>query len=149
MNDKDQLRMLFTATLSQMSRVYKTAADRVASSYGLSQATAWAALTIGRLGNRVRPNELAEALGLDPSSIVRTVDQLIDAGFVERSEDPQDRRAKILRLTAKGEKTVHDVEMALVDYRGGLLKSVPVRDLKVCLRVLTSLKESIKEREPA
>ncbi len=147
MKDNDRTRMLFTASLSQTARAYTSVANKIAAAYGLSQATAWPAVMIGRMGNRVRPGELAETLGLDPSSLVRIVDQLVAAGIVERLEDPQDRRAKILNLTEEGQKIIAQVEKALIAFRGKLLKDLPIADIQTCVRVLGELRSAVKNHE--
>lgn len=45
---------------------------------------------------------LAQAFGLDPSTITRQVQALERVGLAARSPDPVDRRASILDLTAEG-----------------------------------------------
>jgi DNA-binding MarR family transcriptional regulator len=45
---------------------------------------------------------LAQAFGLDPSTITRQVQALEQEGFVERRPDPTDRRASLLDLTDQG-----------------------------------------------
>src|SRR3712207_5312212 len=46
--------------------------------------------------------DLAEALGLDPSQVVLLVDELTDAGLVERRPSDSDRRTKLVVATAAG-----------------------------------------------
>ena len=45
---------------------------------------------------------LAQAFGLDPSTITRQVQALENEDLVERRPDPTDRRASLLDLTAQG-----------------------------------------------
>ena len=45
---------------------------------------------------------LAQAFGLDPSTITRQVQALEHGGFVERRPDPTDRRASLLDLSDQG-----------------------------------------------
>ena len=45
---------------------------------------------------------LAQAFGLDPSTITRQVQALEHAGLVERRPDPSDRRASLLEVTDHG-----------------------------------------------
>jgi DNA-binding MarR family transcriptional regulator len=45
---------------------------------------------------------LADAFGLDPSTITRHVKTLEEAGFVVRMKDPYDRRVIVLDLTCSG-----------------------------------------------
>jgi DNA-binding MarR family transcriptional regulator len=46
--------------------------------------------------------DLAEALGLDPSTVGRQVSALTDAGWAHRLVDPADRRRMIVRVTPAG-----------------------------------------------
>jgi DNA-binding MarR family transcriptional regulator len=51
----------------------------------------------------LRLTELATLAGMTKQSIGEIVDDLVERGYVERFPDPADRRAKLIRLTAKGE----------------------------------------------
>ena len=52
---------------------------------------------------------LAEMLDVAPSTAMRMVDRLVDAGFVERRVLPENRRETRLSLTAPGERVVRQV----------------------------------------
>ena len=54
----------------------------------------------GRTG--VRASEVAQALGLDKSTVSRGLTYLEKLGLIERVGDPDDGRARLLRLTASG-----------------------------------------------
>lgn len=43
---------------------------------------------------------LAQTLDIEPITLVRLLDRLEEAGFIQRKPDPQDRRAYVLELTA-------------------------------------------------
>jgi DNA-binding MarR family transcriptional regulator len=51
----------------------------------------------------MRLTDLATLAGMTKQSIGEIVDDLASRGYVERFPDPDDRRAKLIRLTAKGE----------------------------------------------
>lgn len=53
-------------------------------------------------GATPRQGALAAHLGIDRTVLTYVVDDLVDAGLVERSVDPSDRRAQLCALTAKG-----------------------------------------------
>ena len=75
------------------------------------QAATWLPLLrIARSETAMRQNELAASLSLDGSSVVRLLDSLENSGLIERCEDRADRRAKSLTLTARGRRTVDQVE---------------------------------------
>ena len=50
----------------------------------------------------VRASDVAAALGLDKSTVSRGIAQLERIGLIERVPDPDDGRARLLRLTADG-----------------------------------------------
>lgn len=139
----DPTLMGLTMALTQVSRAYKSAADKVAGDFGLSQATAWPVIMIGRLGDGVRPGALAEALGLEPPSLVRVVDQLIQQGLIERQDDATDRRAKTLHLTRSGRERAAAIEKALIPFRRKLFAEIPRAEIDACLRVLHGLGAAI------
>ena len=47
-------------------------------------------------------NEIAAAIGRGAPAVSRSVDALVRAGLVERTQDPDNRRRLALRLTQKG-----------------------------------------------
>lgn len=59
---------------------------------------------IGPAGSRM--SELAEAAQVTKQTLTSIVDQLERAGYVRREPDPTDARARIVRITAKGEELI-------------------------------------------
>ncbi|HEV7483223.1 MAG TPA: MarR family transcriptional regulator [Solirubrobacterales bacterium] len=51
----------------------------------------------------LRLTELATLAGMTKQSIGEVIDNLVELGYVKRVPDPQDRRAKLLCLTERGE----------------------------------------------
>lgn len=56
--------------------------------------------------------ELSDRLGLSLPGASRIVDALLRRGWVERTEDPNDRRVKRIGVTAEGRKIIERVETA-------------------------------------
>jgi len=52
----------------------------------------------------MRLTEIAERANVTKQSAGEIVDDLVELGYVEREPDPADRRAKLVCLTARGEK---------------------------------------------
>ncbi|GAB40382.1 MULTISPECIES: MarR family winged helix-turn-helix transcriptional regulator [Gordonia] len=62
-------------------------------------------------------HEIAECVDLSIATAGRTVDRLVQAGLVDRREDPGDRRVKLVTLTDQGRETVEkqlDIKRDLV-----------------------------------
>ena len=145
----EQSLMELMTTIIRVSRAYKSLCDKLSSKYGLTQATAWPVLSISRQGDGVRPSAVAEDVGLEPSSVVRLIDNLVASGYVERRSDKTDRRAKLLFLTERGKAIVPPLEEELANLRNTLLKDMTDEEFFVCLRVFQKLNSSIKEHRDA
>ena len=144
-NDRSLMELMITMT--QVSRSYKAACDRVAAQYGLTQAVAWPIVAISRMGEGARPGVIADAVGIEPSSVVRLIDQLADSGLIERREDTNDRRAKLLYLTDEGRKKVKQIETALIPLRRQLLEGLSNEELDTCMHVFKTLGASIERHK--
>ena len=57
--------------------------------------------------------DLAARAGMTKQSMAQLVDDLEGLGYVARSDDPTDRRAKLVRLTRRGRKMLGDAVEAL------------------------------------
>lgn len=53
--------------------------------------------------------ELAEALGVNPSTATRAIDRLLEAGLVDRQTNPLSRREMLVSLTRAGHRVVRTV----------------------------------------
>jgi DNA-binding MarR family transcriptional regulator len=82
---------------------------RVIEESGLSMTQCKALLELGGLGQSSETwqvGDLAERFGASVPSMSRAVDALVKAGLATRVEDPEDRRARQVRITAKGKNLV-------------------------------------------
>jgi DNA-binding MarR family transcriptional regulator len=62
----------------------------------------WGALNVLDAEGAITQQTLGKCTGIDPSSMVSTIDDLEAAGLVERHQHPSDRRAHALHLTDEG-----------------------------------------------
>jgi DNA-binding MarR family transcriptional regulator len=53
-------------------------------------------------------SEISERFDVSAAAASQLVDKLVQAGYIERTEDPSDRRAKLLKLSTKGARLVDD-----------------------------------------
>lgn len=73
---------------------------------GISQAQFLALDAMGEADTPMRMSALAQASGLAQSELSRVVDALEDKRWVERIADPLDGRARLVRMTATGERLI-------------------------------------------
>ncbi len=62
----------------------------------------WGALNVLDAEAPISQQQLGQAIGMDPSSMVGTIDELESRGLVQRRPHPSDRRAHALHLTDAG-----------------------------------------------
>ena len=132
----DILQMNISSSMVVAARHWRKICQATLANYGISEACAVPLLMIGRLGEGVRQVTVAQAAGMESPSLVRLLDQLCHGGYVCRTEDTQDRRAKCLSLTETGRELVQAVEVELVRLRHEVLDGIDPSDLEATLRVL-------------
>ncbi|NEK84798.1 MarR family transcriptional regulator [Blastococcus saxobsidens] len=87
----------------------------------------------------VRLSDLAEALHIAPRSATEVADGLQERGLVERSPDPGDRRAVLLRPTDAGRRVRGEVGRARAADSAELFARLSAEDRATLARVLRSL----------
>ncbi|MBR8136000.1 MarR family winged helix-turn-helix transcriptional regulator [Burkholderia cenocepacia] len=138
MTNLHDLRLAVSSLLVLTARKWRRTSDGVLTAYNVSEACATPLLMAGRLGEGVRQGTLAEHVGIEGPSLVRLLDQLCAAGLARRDEDPHDRRAKTISLTAAGRAVTAKMEEDLRALRAQVLKGVSRGDLEATLRVLNA-----------
>lgn len=98
-----------TALVRHLFRYDRGNQLRVIEESGLSMTQCKALLELGGLGQSAETwqvSDLAEVFGASVPSMSRAVDALVKEGLATRVEDPDDRRARQVRITAKGKQLV-------------------------------------------
>lgn len=83
--------------------------------------------TILELGEQSRTTigELAKSMGLDKSTLSRTIDNLVKKGLVNRVPNPSDRRYTLINLTKEGESTRKQINSTNDAYFEQIFKAIP------------------------
>jgi MarR family transcriptional regulator for hemolysin len=88
--------------------------------------------------------DLADVLELQPISLVRLLDRLVEHGLLERRPDPKDRRANRLFLTRAGRQLVDDLDSLRDSIAIDVLQEIPDAAIETSLGTLRDIKERIK-----
>jgi MarR family transcriptional regulator for hemolysin len=92
--------------------------------------------------------QLAELTDLEPMTLVRTLDCLESHGWLERRNDPADRRARRLYLKAKGKSLVDDI-WHLVDLaRREAFTDIPWKHADLMIELLEKVRSNFAALEP-
>jgi MarR family transcriptional regulator, transcriptional regulator for hemolysin len=130
---------IFAVGLELVARAWRSRNDGALSELRLSTTLAYPIMAVHRLGGGVRQNVVADALGIEGPSLVRSLDTLGTMGLLERRDDPFDRRAKTLYLTREGERLALQIDTIVGRVRRDMLADVTESDLTAAARVLRAI----------
>jgi DNA-binding MarR family transcriptional regulator len=126
--------------LVDLARKTVAAEQPVLAAHGLSM---WGYIVLSALDRSpIRTQAaLAEAIGADKTRIIPTLDELQDHGHIERTPDPDDRRARLLEITESGRSIKNAVQVAIQRGEEHWLGQLSANDRDVFLRALQQLSE--------
>ncbi|MCU1717831.1 MarR family winged helix-turn-helix transcriptional regulator [Pseudomonas sp. 5P_3.1_Bac2] len=107
----------------------------------LTDATRTPLLALYDHGQPLRQKDLAEALGLDTSSLVRVLAQLVERGLLQWQYDGHDRRAKCYSLTAEGLATAQVIVEKSLQIEQMILADLSAEELAVTRRALSKINQ--------
>ena len=119
----------------------RTVADR----FGL-HTTDLEVLDLIYLREQASAGELADATGLTSGSVTALIDRLVDAGYVERTDDPTDRRKVLVRIRHEAIEPIKAVYAVTQRHMVALWSTFAARDLEVIADFLTRSTELAVER---
>jgi MarR family transcriptional regulator, transcriptional regulator for hemolysin len=137
------LKRQLVAQLVESSRLLRNYIDHRAKSRGTTRAQ-WIVLFRLRQQEGLSQVDLADVLELQPISLVRLLDRLVEHGLLERRHDPKDRRANRLFLTTTGKQLVDDLDSLRDAIAIDVLHDLPDDAIKTSLSTLREIKDRIK-----
>jgi MarR family transcriptional regulator for hemolysin len=137
----------FGALVARAARQWRRAVDRRLQPFGLTEATWLPLIYLARAPVPMRQKDLAAALVLDGSSVVRLLDALEASQFIERHEGGADRRAKIIVPTTRGLSIVEQVEAVSREVRQDTLAGLSDDDLQAATRVLQQICQNLADHQ--
>lgn len=90
----------------------------------------------------MRMSKLADLLSVDMSVTSRHVAHVADRGWIERSPDPDDKRSRILRLTAAGRDKLDELSQRTAELLADRLGDWSDDEVTQLIRLMTRLRES-------
>jgi MarR family transcriptional regulator, transcriptional regulator for hemolysin len=123
--------------LSRASHVLKTELTAALEGLGVSPRAHHVLATAAR--GEYTQTELAAIVGLDKTTLVVTLDELEAAGLAERRPSATDRRARIVAVTAAGERKVRQAEEIAARLHADVLEALPAGERRALLDGLARL----------
>src|SRR6185312_3267274 len=132
------LKRQLVAQLVESSRLLRNFIDHRAKSRGTTRAQ-WIVLYRLREQEGLSQVDLAEVLELQPISLVRLLDRLVEQGLLERRHDPRDRRANRLFLTASGKQLVDDLDSLRDAIANDVMQDLSADEMQTSLDALRAI----------
>ena len=123
--------------LSQASYTLGTEITAALERIGISP-RAYCLLTTAMTGEHTQI-ELAQRVGVDKTTMVVTLDELEAAGLAKRRPSSEDRRARVVAVTAAGRRKVAEAEKIVDQIHADVLASLPARERTALLDSLARL----------
>lgn len=129
--------------LSDVARALRTHIDQRAREHGMTRAQ-WAVLSRLQRQEGATQTEMAEALEIQPISLMRLVDRLCAQGLVERRAHAHDRRVNLLHLTDSGREVLERLMPLGREVAGDVLDTMSEAQAIDLLHKLLLIKKNIK-----
>jgi DNA-binding MarR family transcriptional regulator len=134
--------------IGETAHALRKAFDRLAVGLGVTRAQ-WKVLFKLTRRPGLRQVELADILELEPITLCRIVDRLEEAGLVERTRDPEDRRAWRLELTGKAEPLVKRLGAIAEEMSAEAFAELSEQEIETVRSCLARIRECVGRAEAA
>ena len=92
-------------------------------------------------------SKIGEHMGVSNAAASQSVDRLVQLGFIERAEDPNDRRVKQLALTPQGRALIEKGIESRGRWVEGLTNALTPEQQKMIASAITLLTEAARKME--
>lgn len=85
-----------------------------------------------------KPSDIARNLGISRQAVHTTINQLIEMGMVEMTDDPDDRRGKIVVVSEKGREMGRDADAAMTAMTLELRHRIGAKNVDALIKAFTA-----------
>jgi len=121
----------------KISRMY----NQKANEHGLTVSIGFILLNIDKDGTP--STQLGPKMGMEPTSLSRTLKTMEEKGLIYRQSDDKDKRKVLIFLTDEGVSKRKIAKTVIIDFNERLIKSIPKGKLKTFYEVAERLDTSI------
>src|SRR5436189_2759614 len=126
-----------------VSRAFERALNEELAPHGItlrqSQVLGWLALE-----KELTQSQLADRLRIEPPTLVRILDRMEEAGWVERHAAADDRRKKLIRPTRRVKPVWERMLGCIRSVRARATQGIAPEDLKKARSVLTAMRQNLE-----
>ncbi|RWW92215.1 MarR family winged helix-turn-helix transcriptional regulator [Flavobacterium cerinum] len=132
---------ILRATWQAVSRMY----NEEASKYGASMSVGFALLSIDK-DNGIPSTALGPQMGMEPTSLTRTLKSMEEKGLIIRKKNPVDGRGVLIHLTKLGKEKRELSRDRVLKFNDVIRQHVPQEKLDSFMEVAEVINELISEK---
>ncbi len=123
----------------KLSRMY----NQRAAQYGMSMSVGFILLHIDKEGTP--STQLGPRMGMEPTSLSRTLKAMEEKGFIRREEDKNDKRIVRIFLTDEGLKARYIARDVVFEFNNKVIERIPKKDIETFERVINVIQDLLDE----
>ena len=131
----------------QLNGLLGAAGDELTEPWGLTSAK-WKVLgAIAQFGRPLHVAQIGRNMGLTRQGVQRNVNELNESGLVELVENPDHQRARLVKLTRRGEKVYREVMAKQIRWSNELADGISRQKLQNAVEAIVTLNERLKHNQ--
>jgi DNA-binding MarR family transcriptional regulator len=123
----------------KISRMY----NQKAAAHGMTMSIGFILLIVDKEGTP--STQLGPRMGMEPTSLSRTLKTMEGKGLIYRKVDEIDKRKVLIFLTPEGVEVRRDVKKVVVEFNERLLKAIPKAKLKIFFEVMEKVDDAVED----
>ena len=132
-NQNPTIDFFIRQTWHKISRMY----NQQAAEHDMTISTGYILLIIDK--NGTPSTQLGPRMGMEPTSLLRTLKTMEDDGYIYRKIDEIDKRKVLIFLSEKGLEKRKIAKKVVLDFNDKLLSKIPKNKLKIYLEVMVKI----------
>jgi DNA-binding MarR family transcriptional regulator len=136
------------ALMNDSARLLRRRFDQRARHLGLTRAQ-WNVIATLYRNEGINQASLAERLEVEPITLCRQIDRMEEGGWIERHPDPNDRRARLPRLTAQALAILEQGRAIANGVYDEALAGLPPEAQGQLLALLAHVRSNLSDRTPS
>lgn len=121
----------------KISRMY----NQKAKSHGLTMSIGFILLIVDKEGTP--STQLGPRMGMEPTSLSRTLKTMENKGFIYRKMDEIDKRKVLIYLTDQGLNIRREVKQVVLEFNEKLIQTIPAQKLKNFYEVMELISDTV------
>lgn len=136
MNNQENINIM--KWLGIASRMHNLSLDRKLKPYRLNSSLYYYIIKVYNMPN-ITQDKLVSLVYLNPSNVTRAVNQLINLGYLIKTQSKEDKRTSVLNLTEEGKRICPEILNIINESQKELLKILPTEEQDIFLKQLKNV----------